>query len=138
MLKTELTKHPVLFAPDCTKEFIVQIDASLYGAGIVLSQIIQGEEHPIIYLSEKFSRAEQNYSTIERELAAMVYGLRKLNHYLDGPNFVIQTDHNPIIFLRRMVGTNSRLTRWALCLQQYNSRIKHKPGKLHGNADGLG
>ena len=36
-----------------------------------------------------------------------------------------------------MMGTNSRLTRWALCLQQYSFEVEHKPGKLHANADAL-
>ncbi|GFX36875.1 retrovirus-related Pol polyprotein from transposon 17.6 [Trichonephila clavipes] len=33
--------------------------------------------------------------------------------------------------------TNPRLERWALSLQPFNFEIKHKPGRLHGNADGL-
>lgn len=53
------------------KTFYVQTDASLYGTGIVLSQIIEGKGHPIFYPSKKFSRAEQNYSTIERQLVAI-------------------------------------------------------------------
>ncbi|MCP8719654.1 MAG: reverse transcriptase domain-containing protein, partial [Asgard group archaeon] len=136
-LKDKLVKSPVLYAPNYDKEFIVQTDASLYGAGVVLSQIQDGEEHPILYLSKKFSSAERNYSTVERELAAIIYGLKKLNHYLDGQKFTIQTDHNPLTFLNKMMGNNSRLIRWALCLQQYNFEITHRPGRLHGNADGL-
>jgi hypothetical protein len=136
-LKSKLMENPVLFAPDYSQEFVLQTDASAHGAGIVLSQRKNGEEHPILYLSKKFSRAERNYSTIERELAAIVYGLKKLNHYLDGQHFVIETDHNPLVFLKKMVGTNARLTRWALCLQPYNYKIIHRAGKLNGNADGL-
>jgi hypothetical protein len=136
-LKLKLVENPVLFSPDFGKDFVLQTDASATGAGIVLSQRGKGEEHPILYLSKKFSRAEQNYSTIERELAAIVYGLKKLSHYLDGQVFTIETDHNPLVFLNKMMGTNARLTRWALCLQQYNFKIVHRAGKLNGNADGL-
>lgn len=136
-LRAKLTERPVLYSPDYSRDFIVQTDASGSGAGIVLAQRNEEGEHPILYLSKKFSRAEKNYSTIERELAAIVYGLRKLNHYLDGQKFVIETDHNPLTFLNKMVGTNARLTRWALCLQQYNFTIVHRAGKLNGNADGL-
>ncbi|GFV53651.1 retrovirus-related Pol polyprotein from transposon 297 [Trichonephila clavipes] len=132
-LKAKLVTQPILFAPD----FILQTDASEVGAGVVLSQRIEGEEHPIVFLSKKFSKAERNYSTVERELAAIIFGLKRLKHYLDGQKFIIETDHNPLRYLNKMGSTNPRLQRWALSLQPFNFEIKHKPGRLHGNADGL-
>ncbi|GFS98906.1 retrovirus-related Pol polyprotein from transposon 412 [Trichonephila clavipes] len=71
-LKAKLVTQPILFAPDFATEFILQTDASEVGAGVVLSQRIEGEEHPIVFLSKKFSKAERNYSTVERELAAII------------------------------------------------------------------
>ncbi|XP_054719150.1 uncharacterized protein LOC129228494 [Uloborus diversus] len=136
-LKGSLLKSPILYAPDFSKEFILQTDASESGMRIVLAQMHNGEEHPVLYLSKKFSKAEKNYSVIEKELAAIVYGLKKLAHYLNGQFFRIQTDHSPITYLKKMMGTNARLTRWALCLQQFNFEIEHKSGKRNGNADGL-
>ncbi|GFV68408.1 retrovirus-related Pol polyprotein from transposon 297 [Trichonephila clavipes] len=95
-LKAKLVTQPILFAPDFATEFILQTDASEVGAGVVLSQRIEGEEHPIVFLSKKFSKAERNYSTVERELAAIIFGLKRLKHYLDGQKFIIETDHNPL------------------------------------------
>lgn len=80
-------QSPVLYASDFSQKFIGQTDASLYGARLILSQNIGGEEHPILNLNKTFSRAGQNYSTIRRELAAIVYGLKKLNYYLNGQKF---------------------------------------------------
>ncbi|GFQ78972.1 integrase_H2C2 domain-containing protein [Trichonephila clavata] len=71
-LKSKLVSQPILFAPDFSKDFILQTDASEVGAGVVLSQRIGEEEHPIVFLSKKFSKAERNYSTVERELAAII------------------------------------------------------------------
>lgn len=136
-LKCHLTKYPVLYAPDFNLRFYIQTDASLNGAGMVLSQRFGDDEHPIVYLSKKFTRAERNYSTVERELAAIVYGIKKLHYYLDGREFTVESDHNPLCFLKSMMGTNARLTRWALYLQQYCFEVKHRPGKKHGNADAL-
>ncbi|GFW99778.1 retrovirus-related Pol polyprotein from transposon 297 [Trichonephila clavipes] len=136
-LKAKLVTQPILFAPDFATEFILQTDASEVGAGVVLSQRIEGEEHPIVFLSKKFSKAERNYSTVERELAAIIFGLKRLKHYLDGQKFIIETDHNPLRYLNKMGSTNPRLQRWALSLQPFNFEIKHKPGRLHGNVDGL-
>ncbi|GFU44509.1 retrovirus-related Pol polyprotein from transposon 297 [Trichonephila clavipes] len=55
-LKAKLVTQPILFAPDFATEFILQTDASEVGAGVVLSQRIEGEEHPIVFLSKKFSK----------------------------------------------------------------------------------
>ncbi|GFS42995.1 retrovirus-related Pol polyprotein from transposon 17.6 [Trichonephila inaurata madagascariensis] len=137
VLKGKLVSKPILFAPDISKDFILQTDASDIGAGVVFSQKINGEEHPILYLSKKFSRAERNYSTVERELAAIIFGLKMLKHYLEGQRFIIETDHNPLKYLNKMWGSNPRLQRWALSLQPFNFEIRYKPGKLHGNAGGL-
>ncbi|GBN80631.1 Retrovirus-related Pol polyprotein from transposon 297 [Araneus ventricosus] len=58
-LKTLLTSEPVLYAPDFTKKFVLQTDASEFGMGAVLSQIYdEKNEHPVLYLSKKFSEAE--------------------------------------------------------------------------------
>ncbi|GFV92804.1 retrovirus-related Pol polyprotein from transposon 297 [Trichonephila clavipes] len=106
-LKAKLVTQPILFAPDFATDFILQTDASEVGARVVLSQRIEGEEHPIVFLSKKFSKTERNYSTVERELAAISFGLKRLKHYLDGQKFIIETDHNP---LRKRCEARSAIT----------------------------
>ena len=76
----------------------MQNDANLCSKSIVLSQIQEVEEYPVVFLSKKFLKVQRNYSTIERELAAIIYGLKKPNHYLDEQKFKIQTDHNLSFF----------------------------------------
>lgn len=128
-LKDKLTRDPVLYAPDYTKEFIIQSDASDKGIGIIMAQRQGDEEHPILYLSRKFTKAEKNYSTTEKECAGIIFAVKKLKHYLDGQKFTIETDHNPLIWLKRNAGNNPRLMRWALTLQPFNYEIRHRPGK---------
>ncbi|GFW29261.1 retrovirus-related Pol polyprotein from transposon 297 [Trichonephila clavipes] len=107
-LKAKLVSQPILFAPDFATDFILQTDASEVGAGVVLSQRIEGEEHPIVFLSKNFSKAERNYSTVKRELAAIIFGLKRLKHYLDGQKFIIETDHNPLrTILDRVLGARA-------------------------------
>ncbi|GFW17416.1 retrovirus-related Pol polyprotein from transposon 297 [Trichonephila clavipes] len=79
-LKEKLLTNPVLYAPDFKRQFILQTVASDTGIGIVLAQRSdRGEEHPILYLSKKFSDAEKAYCTTEKECAAIVYAVKKLN-----------------------------------------------------------
>ncbi len=58
-VKASLTSEPVLRAPDFNCPFLLQTDASDTGLGAVLSQIQDGEEHPVIYISRKLTPAEQ-------------------------------------------------------------------------------
>ncbi|KAG8181195.1 hypothetical protein JTE90_013165 [Oedothorax gibbosus] len=68
-LKNCLCNYPVLYSPDYQKPFIVETDASDQGMGVVLSQLADNEteEHPIIYLSKKFTSVEKRYS-VTREV----------------------------------------------------------------------
>ncbi|GFW17389.1 retrovirus-related Pol polyprotein from transposon 297 [Trichonephila clavipes] len=129
-LKGKLMDKPVLYAPNFEREFIVQTDASNAGMGAVLSQLTeQGEEHPILYLSKKFSEVEKRYCTTEEECASIVFAKKRLHYYLDGNSFLVMTDHNPFVWLNRNVSSNPRLMRWALTLQPYNFRIVHRSGE---------
>ncbi|GBN21046.1 Retrovirus-related Pol polyprotein from transposon 412 [Araneus ventricosus] len=99
-VKGKLMQKSVLFAPDFKREFIVQTDASDLGVGVILTQRINGEEHPILYLSRKFSGPEKRYTrynATERECAAIIFVIKKLRYYLDGQKFKIETYHNPLV-----------------------------------------
>ncbi|GFX45974.1 retrovirus-related Pol polyprotein from transposon 297 [Trichonephila clavipes] len=79
-------------------------DACNLGIGVVLSQVCENEEHLIMFLSKKLSLAEQKYSTTEKECAAIIFAVQKLKCYLDGhQKFVIQTDHNPLVWLEKIL-----------------------------------
>ncbi|GBM62092.1 Retrovirus-related Pol polyprotein from transposon 297, partial [Araneus ventricosus] len=137
-LKGKLIDKPVLYSPNFNREFIVQTDSSDMGMGVVLSQLNEDkEEHPILYLSKKFSNVERKYCTTEKECASIIFAIKRLHYYLDGQNFTIMADHNPLVWLKSNASSNPRLMRWALALQPYNFKIIHRPGKNHQNADSL-
>lgn len=115
--------------PNYDLEFVVQTDTSDKGIEVVLTQRQSSEEHPIIYLSRKFTDPERSFNASERECATIIFAIKKLRHYIDGQKFSIETDHNPFVFLKNNDRKNPRLLRWALCLQPYHYAIKHRPDK---------
>ena len=136
-LKEKLTTAPVLQYPDFTKEFNVTTDASDYAIGAVLSQGPIGNDRPIAYASRILNRAEQNYSTTEKELLAIVWAVKHFRPYVYGTKFKIVTDHKPLIWLFNVNDPGSRLIRWRLKLEEYDYEIIHKAGRANANADAL-
>jgi len=137
-LKEKLMTAPVLRYPDFTQKFIVITDASAYAIGAVLSQGKVGDDRPIAYASRVLSRAEQNYSTIEKELLAIVWAVKHFRPYIYGTKFMIVTDHKPLIWLFSVSNDpGSRLIRWRLKLEEYDYEIIHKAGRANANADAL-
>ena len=114
-----MTSSPILALPDFTKSFILRTDASDKGIGAILLQEREGNKFPIAYASKKLLQREQNYSVIERECLAIVWAVMKFQSYLYGQEFLLETDHAPLVYLRRSKLGNSRLMRWALFLQTY-------------------
>lgn len=136
-LKQKLINHPILQYPDFNQPFILTCDASNVGIGSVLSQMINDKDLPIAYYSRTLNSAEQNYSTTEKELLAIVNSVEHFRPYLFGQQFTIYTDHRPLQWLFNCQNPSSKLVRWRLRLSEYQYTIKYKPGRVNSNADGL-
>jgi len=54
--------------------------------------------------------------------------LKHFDVYLVKP-ILVYTDHNPLVFIRKMKDKNQRLLRWCLALQEYNLKICRIKGK---------
>ncbi|KAL4154131.1 hypothetical protein QTP88_001964 [Uroleucon formosanum] len=136
-LKEKLINAPNLQYPNFEKEFILITDASQFAIGSILSQGIPGQDLPIAYASRTLNKAEQAYSTTEKELLSIVWAVKHFRPYLLGREFKIFTDHQPLTWLFNVKDPGSRLMRWRLKLAEYNYEVVNKPGIINTNADAL-
>ncbi len=136
-LKRAITNHPILKIPDLKEPFILQTDASEQGLGAAILQEVDGVRHPIAYASKKLLPREKNYSTVEKECLALVWGLKKFFVLLYGREFIVETDHQSLAYINSAKLTNSRVMRWAMYLQNFRFRIRYVQGKDNVIADYL-
>ena len=67
-----VTENPTLAQPDMSRPFFLQVDASAYAKGAILSQHDERGKHRAVgFLSKTFNKAERNYNIHDRELLAV-------------------------------------------------------------------
>ena len=136
-LKAALASPPILGYPLVDGLFTLDTDASLDGIGAVLSQEQDGVEKVIAYYSRALTHTERKYCVTRRELLAVVESVKHFHHYLYGRHFVIRTDHGSLRWLLNFKNPEDQMARWLEDLFVLDFEIQHRPGRQHGNADGL-
>ena len=136
-LKIHLTTAPILLQfPDWNKEFEIHCDASDIGVAAVLWQHTEEKEMKVVmYASKMLAPTEKKYFAYEKEALALVWSLDLFRHYLRN-KFKVVTDCRSLVYLKKHSNT-SRIARWMLRLQEYDFIVKHRPGKLSNDCDGL-
>lgn len=109
------TSAPVLAHTDPAGQFVVEVDASDTGVGVVLSQLgtTDGNLHPSMFFSRHLSPPESIYDVGNRELLALVMALQEWRHWLEGASeqFFLWTDHKNFAYLCGAKRLNSRQAR---------------------------
>lgn len=138
-LKTALVTAPVLANPDFHVPFILETDSSDLAIGAVLGQVQQGERRTIAYFSKKLSSTQRRYSATERECLAVLLSIDHFKHFLEGTQFIVQTDAMSLTFLQTMSieSKSPRIARWALKLAKYDVLLQYKKGSENIPADAL-
>ncbi|CAG9116295.1 unnamed protein product [Plutella xylostella] len=141
-IKRELASDRVLTHFDPEARLTLCVDASPTGLGAYLAQGEEGHERPLAFASRSLSATERNYSQINKEAAAIIFGVKHFHQYLYGREipFILKTDHRPLlaIFGKKNgvpVMTASRLQRYAIFLSAYNYDIQYIAGDRNSVAD---
>lgn len=83
-IKQELINSPVLTNFTGRLPLKLEVDASPVGVGCVLLQEVDGQDKVVYFASKKLSPAEQNYSQLDKEALALVYGVKKTEVFSAG------------------------------------------------------
>ena len=142
-IRNAMSEEATLSHFSMTKDVVLQVDASGKGLGAVLLQQDENKFlRPVAFASRVLTTAEKNYSQIEREALALVFGAHKFRQYLLGKPFTLRTDHKPLLPLfdpHKTVPmlTSTRLKKWRLVLSAYSYTLEFVPGKQNIFADYL-
>ena len=135
----QIITHATVYLPDPTKPYYVQTDASSYcGAGKLYQKDKDGNERLIACVSRTFTKTERAYSTIKKEVLALLYTLRTMDFFIRFSNDLkILTDAQGILFLSMCKDSQGILMRFSLELSKYDAEVIHVPGENNEVADVL-
>lgn len=116
---------------DFSLPFILEVDASHYGLGAILSQEQDGEVRLIAYASRTLRPPERNmssYSSMKLDFVALRWAMvEKFREYLLGNKCIVYTDNNLLSYLSSAkLGATEQ--RWAAQLAVFDFEIKYRSG----------
>jgi reverse transcriptase-like protein len=100
----------------------MDIDASDFALGAIISQEFNNGKHPIAFHSHTLLPAEQNYDVHDKEMATIIYGFKCSCPYFLGTNHPIhvRTDHKNLQYFCQPQKITGRQARWMEFLQDFD------------------
>nr|GEZ10843.1 reverse transcriptase domain-containing protein [Tanacetum cinerariifolium] len=109
--------------PDWDMPIELMCDASDFAIGAILEQRQDKHFRSIHYASKIMTEAESNYTTLEKEMLAVVYAFEKFRSYLIMNKSIVYTDHSALKYLFAKKDSKVRLLRWVLLLQEFTFKV---------------
>nr|GEW48738.1 reverse transcriptase domain-containing protein [Tanacetum cinerariifolium] len=117
--------------------FKLMCDASDFAISTVLGQRHEKHFKPVLYASKTMTNAESNYTTMEKEMLAVVYAFKKFRSYLIMNKSIMHTDHFALKYLFAKKDSKARLLWWVLLLQEFDFKVLDMKGAENLAADHL-
>ena len=92
---------------------------------------------PAALHSRKFSNAQMNYRTTDKEALAIIDALAAFHHLLTSNEFTIVTDHQPLMYLKTSRTLTKKQLRWRGFIGQFRTKIVYRLGQWNYLADAL-
>ena len=124
-IRTAIDECPMLWFLDDFSPIFLQTDASDYGIGAYLYQVVTLDdgstiERPVGFISKSLGSAHLSWDTPMKEGFGIFYALQKWEYLLRDRQFSILTDHKNLTRLRMDHDSNKMVKRWFMCYQEYD------------------
>ena len=137
MLKDYLQEALILRYLDPTADYILYTDASKYAFAGVLTQSIDGTDHPVAYTSGLYRGSQLNWTALTIEAYAIYMSVKKFSFYLDSAQITLRSDQLPLKkFLEKNI-MNAKVNNWAVELESQNISFEFIAGTKNVLADTL-
>ena len=137
MLKDYLQEAPILRYPDPSADYILYTDASKYAYTGVLTQTIDGTDHPVAYTSGLFRGSQLNWAALTKEAYAIYMSVKKLSFYLDSVQITLRSNHLPLKKFLEKNTMNAKVNNWAVELESQNIKFEFIAGTKNVLTDTL-
>lgn len=112
---------------------------------VLSHRLHDGSERPIAFISRTLSTAKRNYSQIEKETLACIFGVKKFSSYIYRHHFTLVTDHKPLLsllhqhhsILNNYIESNSEMGTYTLSMYEYSLSFQTISSTHANNADAL-
>ena len=126
---------PLMHFVDPDLPLYLHTDASDYGIGGYLFQIIDGSERPNAFISQSLHDNQLKWNTLQKEAYSIFFCCRELDYLIRDRQFTLRTDHNNLRFIHD--SSNNMVIRWFMALQELDFVLEHIAGAKNIVADSL-
>lgn len=136
--KESLANATLLNFPKSNAKLSLISDASNTDVGAVLQQLDGDTWTPLAFFSRKLSKSQTSYSAFDRELLAIYLAIKHFQHYVEGQDFCVYTDHKPLTTTMNSKNPRSpRQERQLDFISQFTNDIRYIKGATNVVADAL-
>ena len=135
LVRSLIANSPTLYFIDNNAPIYLMTDASDYGIGGYLYQVINNTKQLVALVSKSLTQTQLAWSTIQKEAYAIFFCCTHLDNLLRDRKFTILTDHKNLTFIRQ--ASNPMIVRWHLALQELDFQILFVPGVDNIIADAM-
>jgi RNase H-like domain found in reverse transcriptase len=130
-----IADSPTLHFIHPTAPIVLMTDASDYGIGGCLYQVVDNMKQFVALVSKALTSTQLSWSVIQKEAYAIFFCCTHLDSMLRDRKFTILTDHKNLTFIKQ--ASNPMIIRWHLALQELDSDVQFVAGVDNEIADAM-